>query len=303
MIYFKHMKRFFFVFFSLVFLLLPQVGFAAGNFVLTPAKIEAQVQPGERKEFSLVVINNSENTETFEAKVEDVSGGKVGDSPAVLLGEAKGPYSLKDFIQFSVPRLTLKQGERGQIPITVSLPQNVAPGGLYGAVIVRPLRAEAVTTGTQAEVVPQLAALLFVRVPGEVREAGTLEDFSVKKEEKSDAYVFRVVYENSGTVYVNPYGRITIKNMVGRVVDTLVLDPWYVLPDSLRTREVTWAESGLFGRYTATLELNLGYGDIVQEKTVSVWVIPGYFWLLLVVILVAVIFYIRWNFVQKGTRG
>lgn len=297
------MKRFFFVFFSLVFLLLPQVGFAAGNFVLTPAKIEAQVQPGERKEFSLVVINNSENTETFEATVEDVSGAKDGDSPAVLLGSGKGPYSLKDFITLSKPRLTLKKGERAQIPLTVSLPQSVAPGGLYGAIIVRPVRAEVVSSGTKAAVVPQLAALLFVRVPGEVREAGTLKDFSVKKEEKSDAFVFKTVYENSGTVYVNPYGRITIKNMVGRVVDTLVLDPWYVLPDSLRIREVTWAQSGLVGRYTATLELNLGYKNVVEERAVSLWVIPVYFQVILVVLLVAVIFYIRWNFVRKDTRG
>jgi hypothetical protein len=37
---------------------------------------------------------------------------------------------------------------------------------------------------------------------------------------------------------------------------------------------VTWDREVLFGRYVATIQLNRGYDDIVDEVSVAFWVLP-----------------------------
>ncbi len=52
------------------------------------------------------------------------------------------------------------------------------------------------------------------------------------------------------------------------------LEPWFVLPKSLRSRDISWNRDMLFGRYTATVAINRGYDDVVDEYSVSFWVLP-----------------------------
>jgi hypothetical protein len=42
----------------------------------------------------------------------------------------------------------------------------------------------------------------------------------------------------------------------------------------LRLREFSWDREWLLGRYTATAYINRGYDDIVDEVSVSFWVLP-----------------------------
>ena len=62
--------------------------------------------------------------------------------------------------------------------------------------------------------------------------------------------------------------------MTGDEVGFIELDPWFALPKSLRTREVSWNRDLLIGRYKATAFINRGYDDIVDEVSVTFWVMP-----------------------------
>jgi hypothetical protein len=83
-----------------------------------------------------------------------------------------------------------------------------------------------------------------------------------------------IFYENTGSVHLNPYGELSITNMFGEEVGFIELEPWFVLPKSLRTREITWDRELLLGRYTVTARINRGYDDIVDEVTTTFWVLP-----------------------------
>ncbi|NCT02032.1 hypothetical protein GW766_02155, partial [Candidatus Parcubacteria bacterium] len=48
----------------------------------------------------------------------------------------------------------------------------------------------------------------------------------------------------------------------------------FVLPASLRLREITWNREFLFGRYVVTARINRGYDDVIDEVTTSFWVLP-----------------------------
>ncbi len=257
------------------------------DFVVGPGKVELEINPGESKTTAITVSNRTGGKRTFNLEVEDFTGSRNPSEAVVLLGDDRGPYSLRDFLKFESSTFELENGQRATIPVTVSLPTDVEPGGHYGTVLVRTTQREA--TGPQSSaIVSRLGVLFFVKVPGPVKEEGQLTGFNTldgKRIYGSGPITMRLLYENNGSVYVNPYGEIKIKNMFGQEVGSVQVDPWFSLPQSVRLREVTWDRPFLFGRYTATASINRGYGNIVDTQELSFWVIP---WKIAVGALVAI---------------
>ncbi len=246
------------------------------DFVVGPGKVEIEIAPGESKTSLITVSNRTGGKRVFHLEVEDFTGSKNPNEAVVLLGDERGPYSLKDFLKFESSTFELENGERATIPVTVSVPTDVEPGGRYGSVLVSTTQREA-TSAQSTAIVSRLGVLYFVKIPGAVNEDGKLSGFSTignKKIYGGGPISMRLLYENTGSVYVNPYGEIRIKNLFGEEVGLVEVDPWFSLPQSVRLREVSWNRPFLFGRYTATASINRGYGDIVDTMQISFWVIP-----------------------------
>ena len=87
--------------------------------------------------------------------------------------------------------------------------------------------------------------------------------------------------------------------MFGKVVTKVPVDAYFAMPQSLRYREVEWNAPSLMGQYTASVELNRGYGsNLVDTKAVSFWVIP---WktVALVLVIIIVVYLIAYSFFKK----
>ncbi len=252
------------------------------DFVVGPGKYEVFLKPGETRTFTLTVANRMGDDRPFFLSVEDVKGDPTGKEPVVLLGNDRGPYSLRDWVKPAVWKLTIPHGKKAIIPVRIAVPSDAEPGGYYGSLLVstqsKDAAAQTEAIAGAAKVVARIGVLLFVRVPGEVREEGSLVAFSLKEGRKvwrhSDPMTFLISFRNDGTVHLNPSATITIRNLLGRRVNEIVVPAWYVLPQSLRTREVAWEVPYWLGRYTATLTLNPGYEKgAIQTATVTFWVV------------------------------
>ncbi len=268
------------------------------DFVLEPGKTELFLDPGESVTKFVSVTNRINRTIEFLIAPEDLTGSDDPTRPVVLLGEETGPYSLKNFIKPEISKFKLKPGEKITIPVTISIPEDAEPGGFYGALIIsnEPSKTpdQSISeTQSQTRIISRLASLYFIRVNGQVKESGKLDDFKTLgpqrlfNESKPDGFEFS--YVNDGRVHLVPYGIITIKNITGRVITTLPIDAYFALPNSTRYRAINWEDEAprfYLGKYTATLSLNRGYGDITDEKTISFWVIP---WKVLVLVLVIIL--------------
>jgi cytochrome c-type biogenesis protein CcmH/NrfF len=66
------------------------------------------------------------------------------------------------------------------------------------------------------------------------------------------------------------------------------------MPQSLRFREVQWQPTFLFGRYTAQVKINPGFGSTTETASVVFWVIPWKIILMVFIILVLIIGGVRW---------
>jgi hypothetical protein len=89
---------------------------------------------------------------------------------------------------------------------------------------------------------------------------------------------------------------------MNRKVEELQINPFYVMPGSLRSTETAWKGRALFGRYTAVAKVAHGYenqADVITEKRITFWVIP---WKVVVggfaalTTLIALIVYVRRKF-------
>ncbi len=260
----------------------PGGGNAVGDFVVGPGKIDVTVKPGEMKVVEMTITNRTGERRKFNINVEDVKGSQDPNTSIVLLGDDRGPYSIKDYITVPHYSFELDQNQRARVPVTISIPANADPGGLYGSVLVNTVALSAVegdSAGTvpQSAIIARIGTLFFVTIPGAVEKEGRLKSFGTAPDKKfyqKSPINFGVLFENTGSIHLAPYGELRITNMFGDEMGFLKLDPWFVLPQSVRLREVSWDREFLFGRYTATLSINRSYDDTIDTMSYSFWVLP-----------------------------
>lgn len=250
-----------------------------GDFVVGPGRMEVVVKPGESVTKMMTVTNRISDNRAFSLTVEDMSGSADGSGAVVLLGDQNGPYTLRDYISFPGKTLNLNLGERAQVPVTITMPANAEPGGYYGSVLVSTIQdeGEIQIETARSPIIARIGTLFFITVPGEAETSGQLLEVKTKNNQwwwQSGPIDVGILYENTGSVHLNPYGEVLVTNMFGEEVGFIQLEPWFVLPKSLRLREVTWDRELLIGRYTITAKVNRGYGDIVDESSMSIWVMP-----------------------------
>ena len=251
-----------------------------GDFVVGPGRVEVEVKPGQTVTQMISIANRISDSRTFELVVEDVSGSEDPERAVTFLGDVRGPYTVKDYITFPQKNFKLNLGERARIPVTISIPADAEPGGYYGGVLVSTVKDDGIDEGegtARSPIVARVGTLFFITVPGEVVRSGATKSLSLtqgKSWYEKGPINFSILYENTGSVHLNPYGELRINNLFGEEVSFVELEPWFVLPKSLRSRDVSFDREMLFGRYTATAYINRGYEDVIDEVQVSFWVLP-----------------------------
>lgn len=247
----------------------------SGSFVVRPAKIELSGMPGTTVEATISLENQLGAPATFSVSFEDVAGSDNPNDPVTLLGVKRGPYPLRDLLR-GPKTVTLLEGAEKRIPISITIPSDASPGGLYGSVIFTPERKKGEGNILSNS---RIGVLFFLRVEGEVKEEGSLNDFSyeggrVVFGKPSRTSVATLLFENTGTVHLSPYGTLTVKGLLGEVHEILI-DPWYVLPKSARSRTLEVGEYFSYGPQTLSLVLHRGYGDATDTRSLTVWVFPS----------------------------
>lgn len=250
-----------------------------GDFVVGPGKFEIELAPGESVVREISLTNRISDGRTFELVVEDIVGTGDGSAAVKLTGTERGPYSIQDFISYPAEQLTLDLGKRARLPITITVPPDAEPGGYYGSVLISTVQPSqsSDSNAPRSPIVARVGSLFFIRVTGDAVTSGVTKEMTTipnKRWYERGPITFGILYDNSGSIHVNPYGELSITNMFGEEVGYIELEPWFVLPASLRLREIVWDREFLLGRYTATAQINRGYDDIIDEVQVSFWVLP-----------------------------
>jgi hypothetical protein len=105
------------------------------DFAVGPGKIEMELEPGQTGTFDLMISNRLGTEKSFSLDIEDFKGTDDPNKAVELLGNEKGPYSLKNFVRVEKQTVQIEHAKRVRVPVSVSIPKNAEPGGLYGSVV------------------------------------------------------------------------------------------------------------------------------------------------------------------------
>ncbi len=264
-------KKYLFIYFPLILSLLVPISLFATNIsrlsgvpvkndiVLMPARVEISLKQGEKSSKYINVTNRLGKDAIFKVEVEDFAPSDDGgvDLDKTIDGLKS---SLKKYISVDSTEFSLAHGEQAHISVTIDLPKNIGPGGLYAVVLISgtPLQNEP----GAAKVITRLGAMFFVKVDGPVLKSGVLE--SVIYADKK----INITFENSGDIHLNPYGIVDIYDDSNKLVKKIEIDPWFVLPRSTRTRVVDIKDIPT-GSYIAKISMNRGYDDIIDSRDLN----------------------------------
>ncbi len=253
---------------------------------VTPPLFQLTIGPGEKWSSTIKVVNNNANEVAYYAQVMNFqANGESGASkfiPVVQESSEERSMSLANWIQVSHEPVAVAGGASREIPFTVDIPVDAAPGGHYAAILIG-TQPPANQGGNMVKISSFVSSLLFVRIKGDVHESGRIREFTTDKTlYQTPAANFTLRFENTGNTHLQPQGDITIYNMWGKERGKLEINQkdnfGNVLPKSIRKFEFSWkGEESAFdiGRYRAMV--TLGYGDQGKQNTTAVtyfWVVP-----------------------------
>ncbi len=288
---------------------------SATAITLIPPSFEFGAKPGETIPTKVKVFNETtqavtlySSTANFKAKdetgVPDFLTVVEDDTLATWISLAPGPF-------------VLQPGERLEVPVEIVVPKNAGAGGHFAGIFFSPQAPQ--PTGQTSEVVigSKIAALVLLRVEGEIREAGAIAEFATTSGETTFNRLpidFLLRFQNSGNVHVRPTGNITIRNLLGGTSTVLPINSTQgaVLPASTRKFEATWEKmtgspargsffkefayewsNFAFGPYTANVALTYGQAnDKSATATVRFWVLPWRILILSILVIILIIWLI-----------
>lgn len=322
------MKRFA----SLVFAGSSLVALCFGAYIpVVLATTPSGATPGQALEIDPPLITLTANPGQViktQIKLRDASGGKLlvtnqindftaageDGTPKIITGDdSNNPFSLKNWIA-PLPNQLLSPNQIINAPVTISVPSNASPGGHYG--VIRFTGTAPQLNGSGVALTASLGALVLLTVNGNIQDNLSVQEFSVNKDGmtgslfESTPLNFVVRLDNTGNVQEQPSGHILVTDMFGKAVVGMVVNapPRNILPDSIRkfTSTIDQTNIGnkkLFGRYTA--ELDLSYGVKTNKtltSTITFWVIPYKLITLIIALLIAGFFALRFLIKRYNER-
>lgn len=243
-----------------------------------PAKIEFTANPGEVLSFNLFIRNDSDWDSNYYLSVEgftDVDGErKFFENPQE-----------KDWVELQ-KEVFLKSKEDIQIPVKINIPQAAPPGGHFLVIWV--------STGApqkeagQIGIVSRVGALVFINVKGNAIYKASISKFNAKRIVWSFPVKFSYLVKNEGNTYITPKGFLDIKNIFGKEIASLPVNPreLQILPNTKKELETEWKGKFAFGIYRAFFDMNYGENNRLNFSYWFVFLNFRY----LIIILVSILF-------------
>lgn len=269
----------------------------ANGFRISPVRSEFTIDPGKTETLTITVENPTDVATIARPLINDFVASEEEDGkPRLILDENAPPpkNSIKKLIS-KLPDVPLGPKEKKDIQVQVRVPEGANPGGYYGAVRFIPADLGQVdVVGIAASV----GSLVLVRVPGDLTERLDLIELSAAQKGKAKSFFTDgtvqslVRLKNEGDIHLQPFGRVTVKNMFGKQVANYELNLNQqelrdnILPGSTRKFVNDLPDQRWLGRYTITA--NLGYtngGELITSST-TFWYLPV--WALVVLALLVV---------------
>ncbi len=287
---------------------------------ITPRK-NLTLKPGESTTDKLTIGNLSKNADLeVSLKAIDFTFMNETGTPKLLLGEntQQTAWSVRPFLEFT-QSVVVPAGQSRTVNYTLTIPKNQGAGSYYSAI----QYGTGGTNGGNVNLSASGVTLVFVSVPGVVKEDMTLKRFGayqLNKDNITGSYVkiatnkpeqVAFTLQNNGNVAEAPVGSVTVKYMFGKkqwnidnvnetsslaligqsriYLNCLESQEQQVNVAGSEAKNKTCKSPKLWpGRYTATLDAFYGQnGNNTHQvsATASFWYLPWWFLITIIALL------------------
>ena len=273
------------------------------SITIVPPANEFKVNPGDKQEGTLKVVNNSNGPLTFSAVVRDFIVDDTIGTPKLLADDTLSKkYSAASWIAVSPSSFTIPAGKTQILNYYLQVPINARPGGHYAGVVYEPQELLGVKgTGTGGQT--HLGTLYYVRVSGDIVENATVRKFepSHKFLEYGPATILTQIYNGSDS-HIRPQGQLQIKNLIGQPIYSVKLEEHNIFPEAARDFTTKIGKKLMFGIYTVELKATYGTNNnLTLFGSTNFIVFP---WKIAVVVILAIaVAILLYIFIKKRKKG
>src|SRR3989338_1226907 len=242
--------------------------------IVPPAK-EHSLNPGERAEGILKVINDSDEVLTFRATIRDYIVEDNKGTPRILPPDTlTNKYSAASWIGVFPPSFTVAPHQKQELNYYLQVPADAKPGGHYAAVLYEPAEVIGVE-GTGTGVTTHIGTLFYIHVKGDIKEDARVLRFEAKGFQEYGPVLLSTEILNNGDLHIRPKGTITVRNIFGQAVATKALEEHNIFPEKTFLFENKVGSKWMIGRYTARFVGTYGLANnLPLMATVSFIVFP-----------------------------
>lgn len=229
--------------------------------VVTPEKVSAEVQPGQKAKGKVTISNNGDIPINLKVSAKDV---KLLDETGRVEFYIKDTDSVSQWIVPEFLKVNLAPHSSKDINYLITVPKNATNKGYDGAIVFSKTDGDAV--GPEND----FGQLIFinVRAADNINPSPKILDFSIPRIQTRLPSDLSLRVKNASANNIIIDGTISIKNWKGVDIETTEVKNLIVFPKATNLFKWSWKKSHeLFGLYRAEISLNIPNGKPVREDS------------------------------------
>lgn len=272
---------------------------------VSPTRTELSIQPGKTDKIEISIRNVTRGAIVAKPFISDFESDDATGEPKLYANtDKRNSASINSFVS-GLQDVPLAPGESKNLTYTVSIPDNAAPGGYYGAVAYRAVPAnQAGPESGEVALTANVASLVLIEVPGDITEQIQIQSVKIGKTNANNPVTFSSFFttkpdrgaisiKNNGNSFSKPFGTVSLTNMSGKQIYSYELNNatprGNILPKSSRTFTDEIKNISKPGRYTLTANISHGTGGEVITQKVSFWYVPVWLLVALAILLLGIV--------------
>jgi len=247
-----------------------------------PSNFNLSINPGQSTTNTVTLDNLTSQPVTIQAELRNFTA--QGEEGGVSLTQNDTTYSLAKWITVTPTTATLAPHTSQQFTFTINAPYNAEPGGHFGSIVFATVPSST-TKGVGAALSEQIASLVLLEIPGNVKEQADVVSFNTDKPFYQFGPVnFVTRVRNDGDVHIQPSGAILVKGMFGQQFN-VPIEQLNILPNAIRIIPAALNKHFLIGKYDATLVGTYGTKDEQLSATTEFYAFPVEYGVIVLVVL------------------
>lgn len=249
----------------------------SGRLIISPARIEADAEPGVPDTTRITLTNDSE--ETFDVSIRSTDVGAAADPTSVAAPVERGEFGAGDWIRAELKDMRLEPFETIEFDVILTPPVDAPVGTNLGGIIVDSTGAEGAIGTADADGAFRVQGLIqtFLTIPGPVDHQLRIRDVDVRTSlllGSNRFAVWDVTFENRGTVNEHVNGTLDVRSIFGSSADRMPIKEILVLRGGTRTTRIVWRDVPWVGAFTPEVRVRGDDAKPLTAKGERVTVLP-----------------------------